>query len=78
MATGAKYFALKNNKEIPNIISEALFIAQKGQPVLVDISIDYSKRTAFTKGVVKTVLKRFPLGDKFRFIGRALVRKVTG
>jgi len=28
--------------------------------------------------VVKTVLKRFPLGDKFPFIGRAVVRKVTG
>jgi hypothetical protein len=24
------------------------------------------------------VLKRFPLGDKFRFVGRAFVRKVTG
>lgn len=78
MATGAKYFSIKNNKEISDIISEALFISQKGQPVLVDISIDYSKRTAFTKGVVKTVLKRFPLGDKFRFIGRAMLRKITG
>lgn len=78
MATGAKYFSLKNNEEISKVISEALFISEKGQPVIVDISIDYSKRTAFTKGVVKTVLKRFPLGDKFRFIGRALVRKVTG
>ncbi len=78
MATGAKYFSIKSNKEIADIISEALFIAQKGQPVLVDISIDYSKRTAFTKGVVKTVLKRFPLGDKFRFIGRAMIRKITG
>jgi hypothetical protein len=28
--------------------------------------------------VVKTVLKRFPLRDKLRFVGRALVRKVTG
>ena len=71
-------FSIKSNKEIADIISEALFIAQKGQPVLVDISIDYSKRTAFTKGVVKTVLKRFPLGDKFRFIGRAMIRKITG
>ena len=48
------------------------------EPVIVDVRIDYSKRTRFTKGVVGTVLKRFPLGDKVRFIGRALVRKVTG
>ena len=59
-------------------IQDALATAQKGQPVIVDVRIDYSKRTRFTQGVVKTVLKRFPLGDKFRFIGRAFVRKVTG
>jgi acetolactate synthase-1/2/3 large subunit len=46
--------------------------------VIVHVDIDYSKRTRFTRGVVKTVFKRFPLGDRFRFIGRALVRKVTG
>jgi acetolactate synthase I/II/III large subunit len=78
LATGAKYFSLKNNNEIAKIISEALFVSEKGQPVIVDISIDYSKRTRFTQGVVKTVLKRFPLGDKFRFIGRAIIRKITG
>ena len=50
----------------------------KGQPVVVDVRIDYSKRTRFTQGVVKTVLKRFPLGDKFRFVGRAIYRKITG
>jgi acetolactate synthase-1/2/3 large subunit len=78
MATGAKYFSIKNNGEISKIISEALYISEKGQPVIVDVSIDYSKRTRFTQGVVKTVLKRFPLGDKFRFIGRAIIRKITG
>jgi acetolactate synthase-1/2/3 large subunit len=78
LATGAKYFPLKNNNEIAKVISEALFVSEKGQPVIVDISIDYSKRTRFTQGVVKTVLKRFPLGDKFRFIGRAIIRKITG
>ena len=59
-------------------IREALEAAAKGQPVVVDVRIDYSKRTRFTQGVVSTVLKRFPLGDKFRFIGRASIRKVTG
>ncbi len=78
LATGAKYLSIKNNKEISKGISDALITSEKGQPVIVDISIDYSKRTRFTQGVVKTVLKRFPLGDKFRFIGRAIWRKITG
>jgi acetolactate synthase-1/2/3 large subunit len=82
MATGAKYLVIDSNERIADGIREALATSGKGgkggQPVVVDVRIDYSKRTRFTQGVVKTVLKRFPLGDKFRFIGRALVRKVTG
>jgi thiamine pyrophosphate-dependent acetolactate synthase large subunit-like protein len=50
----------------------------KGKLVIVDVNIDYSKPTRFTQGVVKTVLKRFPPGDKIRFITRALLRKITG
>jgi acetolactate synthase-1/2/3 large subunit len=46
--------------------------------VIVEVSIDYSKRTAFTEGVVKTNFQRFTLSQKARAVGRALVRKVTG
>jgi acetolactate synthase I/II/III large subunit len=44
----------------------------------VDVRIDYSKRTRFTQGVVKTSLKRFPFRDRLRFVGRALMRRITG
>jgi len=77
-ATGAHYVPIATNADLESGIREALATTKKGQPVIVDVRIDYSKRTRFTKGVVGTVLKRFPLGDKVRFIGRALVRKVTG
>ncbi len=77
-ATGARYVRIDDDQGIGRGIDEALATVGKGQAVIVDVRIDYSKRTRFTDGVVKTVLKRFPLGDKFRFIGRALVRKVTG
>jgi len=50
----------------------------KGKPVLVNVLVDYSKRTQFTQGTVKTNLKRFDLKTKVRFIGRAISRKVTG
>jgi acetolactate synthase-1/2/3 large subunit len=75
-ATGARFVTIEDNGRIAEGIREALASAE--QPVIVDVHVDYSKRTRFTKGVVKTVLKRFPLRDKARFIGRALVRKVTG
>lgn len=78
MATGAGYIEIKNNDDIENSIEKAFCLASMGQPVIVDVRIDYSRKTRFTKGVVSTVLKRFPLGDKFRFIGRAVLRKITG
>jgi acetolactate synthase-1/2/3 large subunit len=76
-ATGAHYVAIENNSQIASGIAEALATAQD-RPVIVDVHVDYSKRTRFTRGVVQTALKRFPLRDRIRFIARALVRKVTG
>ncbi len=77
-ATGAHYVAIGGNDQIQAGIATALELAALGQPVIVDVRIDYSKRTRFTQGVVSSVLKRFPLREKFRFVGRAVLRKVTG
>ena len=77
-ATGAYYISMNHNKEIEDKIKDAIEVSKKGQPVIVDVKIDYSKRTRFTQGVVKINLARFPLGEKFRFIGRALLRRITG
>ena len=77
-ASGAKYIRLENNQTIDTALKEALHASQQGQAVIVDINIDYSKPTRFTKGTVKTNLKRFNLKTKARFIGRALLRKVSG
>lgn len=78
IATGAKYVVIENNAGISEGIRTVLATLRAGQPVVCDVRIDYSKRTRFTEGVVKTALKRFPLGDKVRFVGRALTRKLTG
>jgi acetolactate synthase I/II/III large subunit len=43
---------------------------------VVDIAIDYSARTYFTKGVVKTNLLRLPWPDRIRFIARAVGRRI--
>lgn len=77
-ATGSFYMTMQNNSDIELVINDAFEMSDKGQPVIVDVHIDYSKRTRFTKGIVSTNLSRFPLGEKFRFIGRAMLRKITG
>ena len=75
-AVGARYIAIQDNAGIASAITEAL-APNQGRPVIVDVRIDYSKRTRFTQGVVKTAVKSFPFRDKLRFVGRALVRRIT-
>lgn len=76
-AVGARYIAINSNDEISSMIGHAL-APGLAKPVIVDVLIDYSKRTRFTQGVVKTALKSFPFRDKVRFFSRALLRKFTG
>lgn len=78
IATGAQFFSMENDAQIDTIISEAINISNSGIPVIVDVRIDYSRKTAFTKGVVKTNLGRFPMNEKLRFLTRALKRHVLG
>lgn len=78
IATGAHFISMENDAQIETCIDEAIRYSEQGRPVLVDVRIDYSKKTMLTKGVVKTNLSRFPLGEKIRFIGRAISRHLFG
>ena len=77
-ATGAAFLRIDNDAGIEAALEEAFFQASTHRPVLVDVAIDYSKRTRFTEGIVKTNLERFDLPTKARLVGRALWRRVTG
>ena len=77
-ATGCEFISIRNDSDCEQGIQHALAFASQNKPVIVDVKIDYSKRTRFTKGIVKTNLERFTIGNKARFVGRALLRKVTG
>jgi acetolactate synthase-1/2/3 large subunit len=78
IATGAAYLPMNDNDSIAGVIAKANEIAATGRPVIVAIRIDYSKKTAFTLGAVKTNFGRFPLNEKLRFLARAAVRHVIG
>ena len=78
IATGAAYLPMNDNDAISGVISKANEIAAGGKPVIVGVRIDYSKKTAFTLGAVKTNFGRFPLNEKLRFLARAAVRHVVG
>jgi acetolactate synthase-1/2/3 large subunit len=78
LATGAAYLAVGNNAELDAAVRQAQAFALQGRPVVVDVKIDYSKRTAFTEGAVKTNFGRFPLNEKVRTLTRAFTRRITG
>lgn len=76
MATGATHIAIKRNKDLVKSLKKAHALSKKGEPVIVDINIDYSKQTAFTKGTSQTTFKGFSTKDKLRFIKRIMRRKL--
>jgi len=78
IATGAEYIAVPSNAEVAPAIARARELAANGRPVIVDLVMDYSKRTAFTAGAVKTNFKRLPLAQRLRMVARAVKRKITG
>lgn len=76
--TDCEFLTLTAQDDPATIIDQALALADQNRPVLVDVQVDYSKRTRFTQGVVKSTLKRFTPQDKMRTISRALWRRFTG
>jgi acetolactate synthase-1/2/3 large subunit len=75
-ATGAGFVRIKDDADIERGLEQAFALAAARRPVLVDVLVDYSKRTRFTEGIVKTNLERFDLGTKARLVGRALWRRL--
>lgn len=75
---GIPALRLDRDDDVEGVLTQADNLAREGTPVLVDVAIDYTRKTYFTQGVVKTNLHRLPLKDQARFVGRAVVRKVTG
>jgi acetolactate synthase I/II/III large subunit len=75
---GVAALRLASDAEIPATLARVQEIRAAGRPVLVDVAIDYSRKTFFTAGVVKTNLLRFSWPERLRFIGRALGRRLLG
>jgi acetolactate synthase-1/2/3 large subunit len=77
-AVGVEWLSLDSDAEVVDVLRAAHATLEAGRPVLVDVAIDYSEKTWFTRGVVKTMLHRLPWPERVRFVGRALGRKLLG
>lgn len=72
---GVPYSRMESDDEAEDVIKGAVVVAEQGTPVVVEVKIDYSEKTYFTRGVVKTNFLRLPMKERVRFIGRAVKRR---
>lgn len=72
------YFPIANNHDIDTIMRRALETSAQGQPVIVEITIDYSRKTHYAQRVEKAQQASLPNRDKLGLVKRAIVRKIMG
>jgi hypothetical protein len=56
---------------VPAALEQALTLAARGEPVMVESPSTSTQKTYFTKGVVATNFWRLPLADRLRLLTRA-------
>jgi acetolactate synthase-1/2/3 large subunit len=76
-ATGSRYFRIIRDSELGSVLPAALELTRNGTPALVEVAIDYTQKTYFTKGVVKNVFSKLSWGDRAANILRAIGRRLT-
>jgi acetolactate synthase-1/2/3 large subunit len=74
---GVDFLSLPRDAEVENVLQQARAITAAGRPVIVEVEIDYSQKTFFTRGVVRTNLGRLPWADRLRFVARTLRRRLS-
>ena len=75
---GVECLRIEEDGEIGPTLASAAAILAKPSPVAIDVAIDYTRKTWFTRGVVRTNLGRLPWPARLRFVGRALGRRLSG
>jgi acetolactate synthase-1/2/3 large subunit len=75
-AVQAQYLACPDDAAVERVMRDALDTARDGRPVFVEIAIDYSTKTYFTKGIVRTTFSRLPWRDRLTMLGRAVSRQM--
>ena len=75
---GVECVRLDRDADIPRVLGRMKSVMSEHRPIVVDAAIDYTHKTFFTRGVLKTTFGRMPWPDRLRFAGRSVTRKVFG
>lgn len=76
-AVNSTFFHIPSDGHVEKTIPQALAAAREGKPVVVEVSIDYSVKTYFTKGVLKTNFLRLPWSERVRMVMRSAKRRIA-
>jgi len=77
-ATNCAYLKLDRDAAARSVLEQAVALSRTGRPVMVEVAIDYSRKSYFTRGVVATTFWRLPLNDRLRLLVRAVSRRIIG
>jgi acetolactate synthase-1/2/3 large subunit len=75
-AVNAHFASVRTDDELDHVVPTALSQARNGQPVVVEVAIDYSQKTYFTKSVIETNFWRLPWPERLRMAARAAERRL--
>ena len=75
-AVNCDFLSLPSDKGIEEVLARAFKLSRGGRPVVVEVAIDYSRKTYFTKGVVTANFWRLPWSERLRMLARIASRKV--
>jgi acetolactate synthase-1/2/3 large subunit len=73
---GVSCLKLDRDAGTADVLERVAEVTGEGRPLVVDVAIDYSRKTYFTAGVIRTNLGRLPWRDRLRFLGRAAGRRI--
>ncbi len=77
-AIHAKYIQILNDVDINGAIKDALEFSQKRENVIVDVNMDYSRKTHLEEGVLKANLSRMPISEKIKMLLKTGKRHILG
>jgi len=72
---GVRHLALSSDSDIDGAIDAARSLGESRIPLLLEVMIDYSQPTFFTRGVIATNFRRLGWPDRLRFAARVIGRK---
>jgi acetolactate synthase-1/2/3 large subunit len=77
-ALGAVHVPIADEAHLAEGIARAREQAGQHRVAIVEVAIDYSRATAFTRGTMRTNFLRFPLSQKLRILARMARRSMGG